>query len=90
LIKIGDLPCPAKYKHKLNSDRPYVGLVYSGIITVAFFVVLTLIGAYGYSDVMGYSTAQLTPFMGGDPVLGYDATGNNLNQLYSFVDLMAN
>jgi hypothetical protein len=28
--------------------------------------------------------------MGGDPVLGYDATGNNLNQLYSFVDLMAN
>ena len=90
LIKIGDLPCPAKYKNKLNPSCPYVGLVYSGIITVIFFVVLTLIGAYGYSDVMGYSSAQLTPFLGGDSVAGYDAFGNNLNQLYSFVDLMAN
>ena len=90
LIKIGDLPCPAKYKNKLNPSRPYVGLVYSGIITVIFFVVLTLIGAYGYSDVMGYSSAQLTPFLGGESVAGYDAFGNNLNQLYSFVDLMAN
>ena len=90
LIKIGDLPCPAKYKNKLNPSRPYVGLVYSGIITVIFFAVLTLIGAYGYSDVMGYASAQLTPFLGGDSVAGYDAFGNNLNQLYSFVDLMAN
>ena len=90
LIKIGDLPCPTKYKNKLNPSRPYVGLVYSGIITVIFFVVLTLIGAYGYSDVMGYSSAQLTPFLGRDSVAGYDAFGNNLNQLYSFVDLMAN
>jgi len=92
LIKIGDLPCPAKYKNKLNTDRPYVGLVYSGIITVFFFVVLTLIGAYGYSDVMGYSSAKLTPFLGGDPVIGYDIDGiaNSLNELYSFVDLMAN
>jgi hypothetical protein len=90
LIKIGDLPCPAKYKNKLNPSRPYVGLVYSGIITVIFFAALTLIGAYGYSDVMGYASAQLTPFLGGDSVAGYDAFGNNLNQLYSFVDLMAN
>ena len=90
LIKIGDLPCPTKYKNKLNPSRPYVGLVYSGIITVIFFAALTLIGAYGYSDVMGYSSAQLTPFLGRDSVAGYDAFGNNLNQLYSFVDLMAN
>jgi len=90
LIKIGDLPCPTKYKNKLNPSRPYVGLVYSGIITVIFFAALTLIGAYGYSDVMGYSSAQLTPFLGGESVAGYDAFGNNLNQLYSFVDLMAN
>ena len=41
LIKIGDLPCPAKYKSKLNPSRPYVGLIYSGIITFFFFAVLT-------------------------------------------------
>ena len=90
LIKIGDLPCPAKYKSKLNPSRPYVGLIYSGIITFFFFAVLTLIGAFGYSDVNGYGLTQLTPFLGGDPVSGYDVSGGSLNRLYSFVDLMAN
>ncbi len=90
LIKIGDLPCPIKYKNRLDSNRPYVGLVYSGIITVAFFITLTLIGAFGYSDIMHYADAELTPFFGGEHVLGYSVNGNRLNQLYSFVDLMAN
>lgn len=90
LIKIGDLPCPTKYKSKLNPSRPYVGLIYSGIITFFFFAVLTLIGAFGYSDVNGYGLTQLTPFLGGDPVSGYDVSGGSLNRLYSFVDLMAN
>ena len=90
LIKMGDLPCPAKYKNKLNPSRPYVGIVYSGIITLFFFVVLTFIGAFGYSDVNGYGYAQLIPITGGNPINGYDINGNSLHKLYSFVDLMAN
>ena len=90
LIKIGDLPCPSKYKSRLNPSRPYVGIVYSGVIMLFFFVILTLIGAFGYSDVNGYSSTQLTPFLGGDPVKGYDISSGSLNKLYSFVDLIAN
>ena len=92
LIKSGDLPCPSKFKNRLNSDRPCVGLVYSGIITLVFFILLTFIGAFGYIDFNEYHLTELTPFLGGDSKLGYDLnnTIHQLDNLYSFVDLMAN
>lgn len=93
LIKSGDLPCPSKFKSRLNSDRPCVGLVYSGIITLVFFILLTFIGAFGYIDFNDYHLTELTPFLGGDdPQHGYDLnnTIHQLDNLYSFVDLMAN
>ena len=92
LIKIGDLPCPKKYKNKLNSNRPLVGVVYSGAFIICLFVILTFIGGFAYNDINGYQYSNLIPFLGGETMNGYDLNNSThkLDNLYSFVDLMAN
>ncbi|MCQ3908147.1 MAG: hypothetical protein MJ200_00890 [Mycoplasmoidaceae bacterium] len=62
------------------------------MITLAFFIIFTLIGAMAYSDTIGYGgTTMMT--MTGKISIGYDSDLTklgNCNTLYSFCDLMAN
>ena len=93
LIKIGDLPCPKKYKNKLNSNRPLVGVVYSGAFIICLFVILTFIGVFAYNDVSDYhNLAKLTPLLGDEATYGYDLNNSThkLDNLYSFISLMSN
>ena len=93
LIEIGDLPCPKKYKNKLNNDCPLVRVIYSGIIIVCLFLILTFIGAFAYNDVSDYhNSAKLTPFLGCEVINGYDLNNSThkLDNLYSFIGLMSN
>ena len=94
LIKDYQLPFSGKLKDKINPNKPLVGLLYAGVLTLFFFIVLTLIGALAYSDTGKYlANAPMIPIWGGEPtVWGYDANNvkTGLNSLYSFCDLMAN
>lgn len=56
LIKEGELPLSFKYKDKLNSDKPMVGIWYSVVITVPVVLVFTIIGAF-YIDSGGYGAS---------------------------------
>lgn len=90
LIKINDLPFSKSLKNKLNSNKPIIGLLYSSVITIVFFIVLTIIGLFGYTDTMGYRNTEMVSIIG-NISKGYDSlTGNHLSSLYSFCDLMAN
>lgn len=55
LIKEGELPFSLKYKNKLNSNRPIVGIIYSLIITGPIVLLFTLIGALAYVNSYGDS-----------------------------------
>ncbi|MGL6125364.1 MAG: APC family permease [Metamycoplasmataceae bacterium] len=74
LIKEGELPFSSKYKDKLNSDKPKVGIMYSLIISIPIVTLFTLIGVFGYIP-------------GGYADIGY---GAGMENLYNFADLMAN
>lgn len=92
LIKDYQLPFSKKLKAKINPNKPIVGMLYSAVLTLFFFVVLTLIGALGYADPSKHAGATLIS-IGGQQLTGYDINPTNignLNNLYSFCDLMAN
>lgn len=92
LIKDYQLPFSKKLKAKINPNKPIVGMLYSAVLTLFFFIVLTLVGALGYADPSGHAAATLID-IGGAIKLGYDinpANIGNLNNLYSFCDLMGN
>jgi len=91
LIKLNELPFANKCKDKINPNKPWVGLVYAGVITLVFFVLFTIIGALAYSDTGGYAGSELIPIAGGKTLIGYDSDGSgHISTLYSFCDLMAN
>lgn len=94
LIKDYQLPFSGKLKKRINPNRPTIGLLYSGALCLFFFIVLTAIGAFGYTDVGNYANTPMIPIWGGEAqVWGYQLVSNlpgDLNHLYSFCDLMAN
>lgn len=93
LIKDHQLPFSGKLRKKINPNRPTIGLLYSGVLCLFFFVALTAIGAFAYSDVNSYAQVQMILPFGEKGLLGYDIGSSkigNLNALYSFTDLMAN
>lgn len=93
LIKDGQLPFSGKLKNKINPNKPWIGMLYSGVLCLFFFIVLTLIGAIFYSDVSSYANVQMILPFGEKGQLGYNkgvASNGDLNSLYSFCDLMAN
>lgn len=74
LIKEGELPFSHKFKNKLNSTNPKIGILYSLAITLPIFIIFTLIGIYGYIDTGAYT----------------DTYGAGMEKLLPFADLMAN
>ena len=89
LIKEKELWVPEKYQNKVAYHRPTVGVVYSLILCVVYFVIFTVIGAFGYVDVNGYASTDMVSFVGNlQATKGYG--DGNINTLYSFVDLMGN
>ncbi|XQP55547.1 MAG: APC family permease [Mycoplasmoidaceae bacterium] len=96
LIKADELPLAYRFKDRIASQKHnWVGLIYAGVITLAFFILFTLIGALGYADTIGYGLTDMVPIGSstGDPlpIQGYDVVANGpCNSLYSFCDLMAN
>ncbi len=50
LIKEREVPFADKFIHKLNKDKPMVGVVYSLCITVPIVVIFTIIGALGFQS----------------------------------------
>lgn len=93
LIKEGELPFSDKLQHKLATQRHnWVGLIYAGVITLAFFIIFTIIGALAYTDTINYSATYMTNMAGvQSSIKGYDIVKDGpCNSLYSFCDLMAN
>lgn len=74
LIKEDELPFSHKFKNKLNSTNPKIGILYSLAITLPIFIIFTLIGIYGYIDTGVYT----------------DTYGTGMEKLLPFADLMAN
>ncbi|ADN69009.1 APC family permease [Mycoplasmopsis fermentans] len=78
LLATGDLPFWEKWHKKLNPNKPYVGIIYSLVITIPVVIIFTTIGALAYiadnSDYTIYSS---------------DAH-QSMARLYAFCDLMAN
>ena len=97
LIKNDDLPFAATLKNKMVPNYPVIGVSYCAILSLCVFVILTLIGSFAYIDVSRYGDTILTTF-DGSVWKGYDikaTTSNpntlgNLNNLYSFCDLIGN
>ena len=74
LIKEDELPFSSKFKNKLNSDKPKIGILYSLTMSVPIVFLFTIIGVFAYIP-GGYGGA------------GY---GSGMENLYNFTDLMAN
>lgn len=89
LINEKEIYCPEKYQSKTNPNSPKVGLVYALIICIPTFVVISLIGAYGYCDASGYASTVMVHISGNSPGYGYDVT-HHLDNLYSLTDVLAN
>lgn len=53
LIRDDELPFSQKYRNRLNSDKPMVGIWYSVVITVPVVFLFTIIGALAYYDGYG-------------------------------------
>ena len=92
LIHDNELPFSKKYQNKLNPHKPMVGVIYSGIIAAAVFIIFTFIGSYGYLDANGYGTTEMFNIAGTQLANnGYGINNHNeINKLYSFVDLVGN
>lgn len=77
LLATGDLPFWEKWHKKLNPNKPYVGIVYSLVITIPVVIIFTIIGALAYIPNGDYSI--------------YSNDGQqSMARLYNFCDLMAN
>ncbi len=61
----------AKYKHKVNLERPVLGIKISLILTIPIVVIFTVIGALGYLNIGGFDNS-IAP---------------EVAKLYSFADL---
>ncbi len=94
LIKDYQLPFSKKLRAKIDPNRPTIGMAYSGVLCLFFFIVLTLIGALAYADASNHAIEKMTT-LSGVIVQGYNLGGftsgiGDLNSLYSFCDLMGN
>lgn len=93
LIDEKEIYCPIKYQTKTNPNNPKVGLLYSLIICAPIFLIIILVGAFGYCDASGYGLTKMI-HIDGNPAhnLGYDLNSNQhyLDRLYSFTDVLAN
>lgn len=74
LIKEDELPFSSKFKNKLNSHKPKVGIIYSLVMSIPIVAIFTIIGVFGYIP-------------GGYEGIGY---GAGMENLFNFADLMAN
>ena len=88
LVKDNELWVPEKYRHHISYHRPVIGVIYTLVVCLIIFVVFTPIGAFGYIDVNGYSGTDMISIT--NSFVGYGYGDNNINTLYSFVDLMGN
>lgn len=77
LLATGDLPFWEKWHKKLNPNKPYVGIVYSLVITIPVVIIFTTIGALAYIPSDSYS------------IYSNDAH-QSMARLFAFCDLMAN
>ena len=74
LIKENELPFSSKFKNKLNSAKPKVGIMYSLVMSIPIVFLFTIIGVFAYIP-------------GGYAGIEY---GSGMKSLYNFADLMAN
>ncbi|MGL5617613.1 MAG: APC family permease [Metamycoplasmataceae bacterium] len=74
LILEDELPFSSRFKNRLNSDRPKVGILYSLVTSIPIIVIFILIGVFTF-----------IPGVYADK--GY---GTGMERLYNFADLMAN
>lgn len=74
LISSDEIYCPKKFKNKLNSTKPVIGIIYASIVCGGVFILSTFIGRFGFMDSSAYGSNY----------------GFGLEKLYSFCDLVAN
>lgn len=73
LMKEKELPFSEKYINKLNEHRPWVGVIYSLVMSIPIIIIFSIIGGLGY-------------FQNGYNDIVY---GTGVGKLYSFCDLMS-
>ncbi len=74
LIKENELPFSYKFKDKLNSAKPKIGIIYTLSISIPIILLFSIIGALGFEDTTGYGAVY----------------GDTMGTLYSFADITAN
>ncbi|AAT27708.1 APC family permease [[Mycoplasma] mobile] len=99
LIRDKEIPFTSKFIHKLNKNRPWVGIWVSYIIAMIVFIVFSLVGSLTYFNSSEYgdtlNLVSLISFTGTwTEVLSSTTLKVNIdpevNNLFSMVDLMAN